>query len=129
MGSRDIARNIKLKQWGDIIRECQDSGMKIKDWCSENNVSKDKYYYWRSQLRDVCVESLPMVQNTATLVQIPMETMIPAPVDKPTGGLNISIGSIDIRVDTDSSLDLLKSVLQKLILELNLMAWIIQPIQ
>jgi len=51
-----------IKKWQLIIKECQESGMKIKDWCATNNISKSAYYYWLSKLRteyyDVAVKQL-----------------------------------------------------------------------
>ena len=55
-------QNYQIKKWQGLIKEYQESGMKLGDWCSSNGVSKDKYYYWLSKVRakyyDVAVKQL-----------------------------------------------------------------------
>ena len=41
----------QIKRWQCLIREYQDSGMKLKDWCTANDITKDQYYYWLSKIR------------------------------------------------------------------------------
>ena len=55
-------QDYQIKKWQGLIKEYQESGMKLGDWCSNNGVSKDKYYYWLSKVRakyyDVAVKQL-----------------------------------------------------------------------
>ena len=55
-------QDYQIKKWQCLIKEYQESGMKLGDWCSSNGVSKDKYYYWLSKVRekyyDVAVKQL-----------------------------------------------------------------------
>ena len=44
-------QDYEIKKWQCIIKEYQESGMKLKDWCVENNIKKDKYYYWLNKVR------------------------------------------------------------------------------
>ena len=52
----------QINKWHWLIKEYQESGMKLKDWCSANGVSKDQYYYWlgkvRSKYYEVAVNQL-----------------------------------------------------------------------
>ena len=66
-----------LKRWQCLIKECQESGMKVKDWCSANDISKDQYYYWLSKVRSKCYEAavnqlqpVKAVSNIAVPVQV-----------------------------------------------------------
>ena len=45
MATRLAIREQQLETWVAIIQECRNSGMKIKDWLAESNISKDQYYY------------------------------------------------------------------------------------
>ena len=40
----------QIKRWQCLIKEYQESGMKLGDWCSSNGVSKDQYY-WLNKVR------------------------------------------------------------------------------
>ena len=41
----------QIKKWQCLIKEYQNSGMKLKDWCAANAVTKDQYYYWLRKIR------------------------------------------------------------------------------
>ena len=53
MNSITVKNQYQLTKWAAIIKECNDSGIKIKDWLKANNISKDQYYYWRRKLQDI----------------------------------------------------------------------------
>ena len=68
-------QDYQIKRWQCLIKEYQESGMKLGDWCSSNGVSKDQYYYWLSKVRakyyDVAVNQLQAPEpgeNTAVAV-------------------------------------------------------------
>ncbi|MBO6114314.1 MAG: hypothetical protein J6P57_04585 [Lachnospiraceae bacterium] len=42
---------LRLAQWAGIIKEQKQSGLTVKDWCSQNGITKDAYYYWQQKLR------------------------------------------------------------------------------
>ncbi|RNC27930.1 MAG: hypothetical protein AWM53_02096 [Candidatus Dichloromethanomonas elyunquensis] len=53
----------RMEQWMPLIKECQDSGMSVKSWCRQNNVTESAYYYWLKQIRrKACALQLPVVQ-------------------------------------------------------------------
>ena len=41
----------QLKKWQCLIKEYQDSGMKLIDWCTVNSVTKYQYFYWLEKVR------------------------------------------------------------------------------
>lgn len=42
---------VQLQRWKMLIKDRMNSKLKILDWCEQNNVSKDAYYYWLNQIR------------------------------------------------------------------------------
>ena len=42
-----VAEQIRLQQWADQIRDCQNrpSDMKVDAWCREHGITKANYYY------------------------------------------------------------------------------------
>ena len=44
-------QDFQIKKWQCLIKEYQESGMKLGDWCSSSGVSKDQYYYWLNKVR------------------------------------------------------------------------------
>ena len=68
-------QDYQIRKWQSLIKEYQESGMNLRDWCSSNGVSKHQYYYWISKVRekyyDVAVkqfQSPDSVTNTAIAV-------------------------------------------------------------
>ena len=40
-----VTQNVRLQQWTAIIQARQASGLKVDDYCSEHNISRNAYYY------------------------------------------------------------------------------------
>lgn len=39
--------------WKSRIQSRKLSGLKVNDWCKQNSISRDSYYYWHSKLKDI----------------------------------------------------------------------------
>ena len=48
-----VAEQIRLQQWADQIRDCQNrpSDMKVDVWCQEHGITKANYYYRLRRVR------------------------------------------------------------------------------
>ena len=57
-----VKQDYQIEKWQCLIKEYQESGKKLTDWCADNGVSKDQYYYWlnkvRSKYYDIAVNQL-----------------------------------------------------------------------
>ena len=42
----------KKKNWEERIRKCVSSGMSVKMWCLQNDVTRAAYYYWANKLKE-----------------------------------------------------------------------------
>ena len=63
---------LKLQKWITLIQDSKASGMKLKDWLYENNISKDQYYYWYRKLKTEVVKSnLPAFVEVSNISQTP----------------------------------------------------------
>lgn len=67
-------QEFQFQRWKLLIDEKQKSGMKIKDFCEVNGVTKDAYYYWLHKLReenfDTAIQNLPNTIQSGTFVEI-----------------------------------------------------------
>lgn len=82
-----IAEQIRLQQWADQIRDCQNrpSDMKVDAWCREHGLTKANYYYRLRRVREACLElcetSPSFVELTAPVDGVPeKEAQIHFPV-------------------------------------------------
>lgn len=69
--------DFQLQRWKLLIQDRIKSGMKVRDWCDANGVTKDAYYYWLAKLREdhyeEAVRSLSTEAiSTNTFVELPM---------------------------------------------------------
>ena len=45
-----VSRQERLDYWTGIIMARRSSGMTVRSWCQENNISEKTYYYWQKRL-------------------------------------------------------------------------------
>jgi len=54
-----VKKTVRLQYWQKRIDEFNSSGMFLKEWLEQNNITKDTYYYWLRKCRTVSIETLP----------------------------------------------------------------------
>ena len=46
-----ITHAMRARHWAEIVKECNESGMKKKDWLDQHNINAKSYYRWQQKLR------------------------------------------------------------------------------
>ncbi len=46
-----LKRDVQIANWKSLIQARMDSGMTIAQWCRENKLSENSYYYWLKVIR------------------------------------------------------------------------------
>lgn len=62
---REVKKKLRQREWAEEIAECQNSGMKIKEWCQMKGISSNTYYRRLRMVRAALLE-----QDTQTMQQI-----------------------------------------------------------
>ena len=101
----------KLQYWAGMIRDCQHSGLKTKEWLANHGISKDTYYYWYKKVQTVCVEAMEM-PDTLSMPEF-MSLPVPAePANVPVESairsyavVTMHIGKAGIEAEWDKLLD------------------------
>ena len=111
MPTSDISVDDK---WADIIRDQQSSSLTVKDWCSQHQVSKDQFYYWKRKLKDKFVESqLQDIIPISSQLAGPCCTSCTTDTTVPTfSSVIISINNISIEITNNTSELLLIKVIK-----------------
>ena len=59
MGACELKRQAKLEHWRTQIIDCRSSGMSVKRWCAEHNMSTKTYYRWEKEILSLHMAILP----------------------------------------------------------------------
>ena len=95
-----VKSRLKLEHWRQLIDECQSSGMQVKQWCIQNNISKDQYYYWLRKVRETTVENLPvnaeMISVKESVTFKPLEVKAPSTGFAPSVTIHLPQATIEV---------------------------------
>ena len=50
-------KNLQHHSWALMVQEQSRSGLSIRDWCSQNNISTKTFYYRRKQIRSELLQA------------------------------------------------------------------------
>ena len=90
MNVTDLKTQMHMQEWAKLIEARQDSGLSIKQWCLQNNLSESQYYYYLKKLRLSACESLPSERrNESQFALVPNHARVSNHVA--TGSSNIKI--------------------------------------
>ena len=108
------ARQYRLNQWAEQIRDCHNrpEGMSVKEWCSQQGITKANYYYRLRQVRRACLETVPKEQLPQSIVPVPQEIMRSVPEVPSASELEISVNGFCIHVTENTTPELLGMVLE-----------------
>lgn len=63
MNEVKLSHDVKMQEWALLIKTCRESGLSVREWCKQNNVSEQTYYYWLKRIRAKIIENSP-IQET-----------------------------------------------------------------
>lgn len=105
----DAKNEFRLRQWTQIIQNCQSSEMSVVAWCSQNNVNIKSYYYWLRKLRSTACESgaLTTRRNEQPIIPVAFkQTKTPA--------VTVHLPSISVDIHDGASGETIEAVLAAL---------------
>lgn len=110
MGAREQTREIRLRQWAEVLQAKQNSGQTVRAFCEENGINEKRYFYWQRKLRDAACRELSV--NESKPSALPSGWMICETADAKIAAttLTIDIGGCQIQVDDSVDTELLKRV-------------------
>ena len=91
-----LTTNIRRQHWMQMIQDQKASGLTIKQWCQENNISQHCYYYRQQKLRQSAGEALQQfveIQQPAAATHIEKETLTDSAAQIHTGRFVIGLNN------------------------------------
>lgn len=74
--TREATRQVRLHNWQQVIADCQNSGLTIREYCRQNGITKDKYYYWLRKSKEAMIESNPIFFAELSPARAPIEESV-----------------------------------------------------
>lgn len=115
MTTQEATKTYRLNQWTQIIRERQNSGETVKDWCNTQGIHPQQYYYWLRKVRMAATQALSTITTDSPIVPIQMPATDP---DRSTDVVSkevvatIALGEVVIQLSNDASSELITNLLR-----------------
>ena len=66
-----VRNEYRMQSWVEIIRECQESGLSNREFCTQRGISEKTYYYC---LRKMCTAATAVIEPRLVRVDNPVGT-------------------------------------------------------
>jgi putative transposase len=113
MNTRKIATEYRLSQWAKVVQQRIDSGKTIKDFCEDEGISRNTYFYWQKKLREAACKDLVTSEESSIVPNGWMQLQSNGSQYKGEG-LAIEINGCQLKVDSNTDTELLKKVCRTL---------------
>ncbi len=110
MDTKNTAKEYRLAQWGQVMRERADSGQTIKDYCDMTGINRNTYFYWQKKLREAACTELAKTEVHEINVPNGWMQLTSKQVSKSSNSLEIEISGCCITVTAATDHELLKKV-------------------
>lgn len=128
MKSGQKIQQARLSKWAVLFQEQASSGLTIKDWCSQNDVSIHAFYYWKRIAKETYVNSLipdivplpianapflpdasPSAPAEHELYNLRESCETPTPV---SDSVRVSVGDIHIEIGSNASDEMISRIIK-----------------
>ena len=121
MKSNQKIHQANLSKWTSLFQKQADSGLTVKEWCSQNSLSIHAFYYWKRIAKEAYVSSI-----MPEIVPLPIENLQPIPAsddehelyklressEEKTNSVTISIGDIHIEIGSNASDEMISGIIK-----------------
>lgn len=86
MTTREAKHAIRLQEWSQMVRDCQESGLTVNEWCKQNDLKPTCYYYRLAQLRKEILDQNKLLPSSVQEASIPTLVKVdvtPAEIQQP----------------------------------------------
>ena len=96
-----VMLSYRARKWLEILRQCAESGMTKRDYCLEQDINEQTFYYWQRRLRGSLSSSALSLQGkdakSSPFVRLPIRESDIRPAHCATAAV-VRIGSLSIEV-------------------------------
>ena len=74
MKASEAKRAIRNQEMTATVKRCQESGLTVREWCTQNDIKEYTYYYWLKRIRENALqesgETLSINENQIIKVEL-----------------------------------------------------------
>lgn len=89
-------RRFTREQWGELVREQAASGLNIKEFCRQKEVSHHSFYLWRQRFGEQSVNRLPERAQDSAFIPLTLKASTTIGIELPCGA------TVQVAADDDS---------------------------
>ena len=113
---QQIKHRQSVDYWKQVILAQQQSGIRAREYCRQQGIKYNAFYYWLRKIREEIVEGMPQLkteQADETQFAVLSATTVTAsvPVSKEPASLKLSCGPVVLEVTEQTSQALLMQTL------------------
>lgn len=113
---QQIKHRHSIDYWKQVILAQQQSGLKAREYCRQQDIKYNAFYYWLRKIREEIVEGMPKVKSEpvaeAQFAVLSATTVTASvPVSKEPASLKLSYGPVVLEVTEQTSQALLMQTL------------------
>jgi len=124
MNAKQKLHSAKLSHWTALFKEQASSGLTVKTWCLEHNISIHTYNYWKHQLKMECLDSLlpsehdivaltnPIITSSTSELLCPNDMLRDSRESRGFVSISISCGDVHITIGPSVSEEKLLALLK-----------------
>ena len=82
MTTKQKIHQARLNDWAAKFKEQKASGLTVRQWCGQNDLSIHKYNYWKHKLKEeIASQLMPDIVQLSILDQVTLTGTVPGKVD------------------------------------------------
>ena len=126
MTAKQKLHQANLVKWTSLFQEQSSSGLTVKDWCSQNNISIHSYNYWKHAAKEAYVDSIlpeivpiPAPASLSGMSPYPSETTsfelrgsYNSRESLDAKSVSVSVGDICIEIGPSASDEIITSIIK-----------------
>lgn len=108
------AASPKEKEWRDRILECRNSGLSVRQWCQEQQISFKTYYKWEKIILAKAIEEMGKTENSSIIEFVELEPPTDSIVSQSCLTATVKMGNIAVDVYKGADMKAISSLCQEL---------------
>lgn len=120
MNSKQTLHQANLNLWAGRFHDQKSSGLTVKEWCSQNEVSIHAFYYWKGIAKETYVKSI--IPDIVPVQAAPITPVSDSNLDlelynshessNPSAPVSVSINDIRIEIGLSASDEMILRIIK-----------------